>query len=89
MFLRSLFAELPRLTAHSQPVFADISTIDVKTYGGGPGVMAVYSWRKWRKIADLTRRRTGELLAKHSKNRLIYHLSDDNCYMKNIFQNLI
>ena len=26
MFLRSLFAELPRLTAHSQPVFADIST---------------------------------------------------------------
>ena len=36
-----------------------------------------------------TLRRTGELLVKHSKNRLKYHLSDDNCYMKNTFQNLI
>lgn len=34
MFLRSLFPEIPRLIAHNQPMFVDISTIDVKTYGG-------------------------------------------------------
>ena len=88
MFLRSLFAELPRLFAHSQPVFADISTIDVKTYGGVAQLLR--QCRAGENGGRLqTLRRTGELLAKHSKNKLKYHLSNDNCYMKNIFQNLI
>ena len=69
-------------------MFADISTIDVKTYGGVAQLLR--QCRAGENGGRLrTLRRTGELLAKHSKNKLKYHLSNDNCYMKNIFQNVI
>ena len=59
MFLRSLFAELPRLTAHSQPVFADISTIDVKTYGGVAQML--WQWRAGENGGRLQTLREDEL----------------------------